>query len=145
MQWRRIVEPDVIDSGDEAERSGEDSELEGDGGVRCCHHKRQHTVSGALLMDVPWLWFFLYVYTGNAPTSNKQPLWWAGGALLTLLLYVRCCHHPKRQCRRHSYEFSFNWSLLGGGEWGIACDTVTIGPTTWNCFEAIMCKLAVAG
>lgn len=44
MQWRRIVEPDVIDSGDEAERSGEDSELEGDGGVRCCHHKRQNTV-----------------------------------------------------------------------------------------------------
>lgn len=36
MQWRRVVEPDVIDSGDEAERSGEDSELEGDGGLRCC-------------------------------------------------------------------------------------------------------------
>lgn len=36
MQWRRTVEPDVIDSGDEAQRSGEDSELEGDGGLRCC-------------------------------------------------------------------------------------------------------------
>lgn len=36
MQWRRIVEQDTIDSGDEAERSGEDSELEGDGGLRCC-------------------------------------------------------------------------------------------------------------
>ncbi|CAM9158468.1 unnamed protein product, partial [Scytosiphon promiscuus] len=37
MQWRRIVEPDRVDSGDEAQRSGEDSELEGDGGVRCCN------------------------------------------------------------------------------------------------------------
>lgn len=36
MQWRRITEPDEMDSGDEAQRSGEDSELEGDGGVRCC-------------------------------------------------------------------------------------------------------------
>lgn len=41
MQWRRVVEPDVIDSGDEAERSGEDSELEGDGGLRCCLPRTQ--------------------------------------------------------------------------------------------------------
>lgn len=44
MQWRRAPEPDAVDSGDEAERSGEDSELEGDGGVRCCRHDRQQTV-----------------------------------------------------------------------------------------------------
>lgn len=37
MQWRRVPEPDLIDSGDEAQRSGEDSELEGDGGLHCCH------------------------------------------------------------------------------------------------------------
>lgn len=36
MQWRKINEPDIIDSGDEAQRSGEDSELEADGGIRCC-------------------------------------------------------------------------------------------------------------
>lgn len=36
MQWRRMTEPDALDSGDEAQRSGEDSELEGDGGLRCC-------------------------------------------------------------------------------------------------------------
>ncbi|CAN0220605.1 unnamed protein product, partial [Laminaria digitata] len=39
MQWSRVVEPDVIDSGDEAQRSGEDSELEGDGGLRCCQQQ----------------------------------------------------------------------------------------------------------
>ncbi len=39
-QWLRAVEPDVVDSGDEAERSGEDSALEGDGGVRCCHNSQ---------------------------------------------------------------------------------------------------------
>lgn len=46
MQWRRIVEPDAIDSGDEAQRSGEDSELEGDGGLRCCTRRKhpQQTV-----------------------------------------------------------------------------------------------------
>lgn len=36
MQWRRIPESDVVDSGDEAHRSGEDSELEDDCGLRCC-------------------------------------------------------------------------------------------------------------
>lgn len=36
MQWRRIPESDVVDSGDEAHQSGEDSELEDDGGLRCC-------------------------------------------------------------------------------------------------------------
>lgn len=44
MQWRRAAEADVVDSGDEAERSGEDSELEGDGGVRCCRNNRHQTV-----------------------------------------------------------------------------------------------------
>lgn len=51
MQWRRTAEPDVVDSGDEAERSGEDSELEGDGGVRCCRNNRHQTV-GALLRGI---------------------------------------------------------------------------------------------
>lgn len=41
MQWRRIAEPDAIDSGDEAQRSGEDSELEADGGLRCCNSRKQ--------------------------------------------------------------------------------------------------------
>ncbi|CAB1119500.1 unnamed protein product [Ectocarpus sp. CCAP 1310/34] len=41
MQWRKIAEPDAIDSGDEAQRSGEDSELEGDGGLRCCNSRKQ--------------------------------------------------------------------------------------------------------
>ena len=36
MQWRRISESDVVDSGDDACRSGEDSELEGDCGIHCC-------------------------------------------------------------------------------------------------------------
>ncbi|CAM9372257.1 unnamed protein product [Ectocarpus sp. 4 AP-2014] len=40
MQWRRIAEPDAIDSGDEAQRSGADSELEGDGGLRCCNRRK---------------------------------------------------------------------------------------------------------
>lgn len=52
MQWRRAAEPDMVDSGDEAERSGEDSELEGDGGVRCCRTSRHQTV-GAFVCGVP--------------------------------------------------------------------------------------------
>lgn len=44
LQWRKIVEVDVLDSGDEAQRSGEDSELEGDGGLRCCLDAGQHSL-----------------------------------------------------------------------------------------------------
>eukprot|EP00752_Nemacystus_decipiens_P008508 g7598.t1 len=51
MQWRRTPEPDVADSGDEAERSGEDSELEGDGGMRCCRSNRQQTPDKAAAVE----------------------------------------------------------------------------------------------
>ncbi|CBJ26175.1 conserved unknown protein [Ectocarpus siliculosus] len=51
MQWRMIAEPDAIDSGDEAQRSGEDSELEGDGGLRCCSSRKQPQQQTAMLEE----------------------------------------------------------------------------------------------
>lgn len=46
MQWRKVTEPDVLDSGDEAQRSGDDSELEADGGLRCCLAQSQSLGNG---------------------------------------------------------------------------------------------------
>lgn len=67
MQWRRVMEPDRVDSGDEAQRSGEDSELEGDGGVRCCNvngsenhpHRQQNLVRSLAIVFVPFVIVFV--------------------------------------------------------------------------------------